>query len=105
MPSKKQTEVMADTSNEIDLTVLVPMYNEVDSVGELHQAVVETVESLGLSLEMIFVDDGSTDGSDAALSEIHKQDSRVKVITFRRNFGKSAALAVGFGGHTVYPLP
>lgn len=96
MPDKEQAEIMAKSANEIDLTVLVPLYNEVDSVGELHRAVVETVESLGLSLEMIFVDDGSTDGSDAALAEIHKQDGRVKVITFRRNFGKSAALAVGF---------
>jgi glycosyltransferase involved in cell wall biosynthesis len=96
MPDKERTKDIAGVANETDLTVLVPLYNEADSVEELHQSVVETVDALGLSLEMIFVDDGSTDGSDAALARIHKRDSRVKVITFRRNFGKSAALSVGF---------
>jgi glycosyltransferase involved in cell wall biosynthesis len=80
----------------MDLTVLVPAYNEAESLRELHKLVMETVEPMGLEFEIIFVDDGSTDGSDAVMAELHESDPRAKVIIFRRNFGKSAALAVGF---------
>lgn len=80
----------------MDLTVLVPAYNEADSLRELHELVVDTVEPMGLEFEIIFVDDGSTDGSEAVIAEINGEDPRVKGIVFRRNFGKSAALAVGF---------
>jgi glycosyltransferase involved in cell wall biosynthesis len=80
----------------MDLTVLIPAYNEAESLRELHNLVVETVEPMGLEFEIIFVDDGSTDGTDTVMAELHKNDPRVKAIIFRRNFGKSAALAVGF---------
>lgn len=80
----------------MDLTVLVPVYNEAESLNELHRTLLETLEPMGLDFEIIFVDDGSTDGSDRLMSEIHEKDGRVKAIIFRRNFGKSAALAVGF---------
>ncbi len=80
----------------MDLTVLVPVYNEAESLRELHKSVLEVLEPLGLSFEIIFVDDGSTDGSDAVIEEMHGRDSRAKAIVLRRNFGKSAALALGF---------
>jgi glycosyltransferase involved in cell wall biosynthesis len=91
---------MTAKAEDLDLTVLVPAYNEVGSLRELHRAIVESVEPLGLSFEIVFVDDGSTYGSDEVLAELHRRDERVKVITFRRNFGKSAALAVGFAQAT-----
>jgi glycosyltransferase involved in cell wall biosynthesis len=96
MRREEEREIKTGDPRDPDLTVLVPLYNEEGSLDELHKAVVQTVESLGLGFELIFVDDGSTDGSEAVLAEIHNRDPRVKVITFRRNFGKSAALAVGF---------
>lgn len=80
----------------MDLTVLVPVFNEAESLEELYRLVVDTIEPMGLEFEIIFVDDGSTDGSDAVMAGIHKSDPRAKAIVFRRNFGKSAALAVGF---------
>jgi glycosyltransferase involved in cell wall biosynthesis len=80
----------------MDLTVLVPLYNEADSLRDLHKSVIDTLEPLGLSFEIIFVDDGSTDGSDAVIEDIHREDRRAKAVFFRRNFGKSAALARGF---------
>ena len=80
----------------MNLTVLVPVYNEAGSLRELHAALLGALEPTGLDFEIIFVDDGSTDGSDAVMEEIHGSDGRAKAIVFRRNFGKSAALAVGF---------
>jgi glycosyltransferase involved in cell wall biosynthesis len=80
----------------MDLTVLIPAFNEAESLKELHKLIVETVEPMGLEFEIIFVDDGSTDGSGAVMAEINEIDPRAKAIIFRRNFGKSAALAVGF---------
>ncbi len=80
----------------MDLTVLIPVYNEAESLGELHSRLLQALEPVGLSFEVIFVDDGSTDGSDAVIEDIHRGDKRAKGIIFRRNFGKSAALRVGF---------
>ncbi len=80
----------------MNLTVLVPVFNEVGSLRELHREILEVLESMKLDFEILFVDDGSTDGSDAVMAELHQSDARVRAIIFRRNFGKSAALAVGF---------
>lgn len=80
----------------MNLTVLVPVFNEVGSLRELHGEILEVLESMKLDFEILFVDDGSTDGSDAVMAELHQSDARVRAIIFRRNFGKSAALAVGF---------
>jgi glycosyltransferase involved in cell wall biosynthesis len=80
----------------MDLSVLVPVYNEEESLPELYEALESVMKKLGVEYEYIFVDDGSVDGSLGVLRELHRGSARVKVISFRRNYGKSAALAVGF---------
>lgn len=78
------------------VSVVAPLYNEEESLRELYSEIAAVMTKMGKPFEVIFVDDGSTDGSFAVLEELHKSDSRVKVVRFRRNFGKSAALSVGF---------
>jgi glycosyltransferase involved in cell wall biosynthesis len=79
------------------LSFVVPVYDEAESLAELHGEIVRAAEAQGLTFEVIYVDDGSRDGSDRALLALADQDPRVRVASFRRNFGKSAALALAFG--------
>jgi glycosyltransferase involved in cell wall biosynthesis len=72
------------------------VYNEEQSLRPLYQALTAALERLGQSYEILFVDDGSRDGSFATLTALHAQDQRVRVIRFRRNFGKTPALVAGF---------
>jgi glycosyltransferase involved in cell wall biosynthesis len=78
------------------ISVVVPVYNEEESILPLYQRIRNVCESLAGSYEMIFVDDGSRDSTFEILEESHKNDARVKVIRFRRNFGQTAAMAAGF---------
>jgi len=80
----------------IDLSIVVPVFDEVESLPELYRELCATLAALPLRSELIFVDDGSTDGSASLLRTFFAADPRVQVIEFRRNFGKSAALAAGF---------
>ena len=79
------------------LSIVIPVYNEAESLGALHQELSEVAKAEGCAMEIIFVDDGSTDGSWAVIRELARQDCRVQGIRFRRNFGKAAALSAGFG--------
>ena len=76
------------------LSIIVPLLDEEESLGELYAQILAATKPLAKPVEMIFVDDGSTDKSFSVLAELHAKDPRVKVIRFRRNFGKSAALSV-----------
>lgn len=78
------------------VSIIIPLYNEEESLRELAQKIVGVMTGMRTPYEMIFVDDGSTDGSFQVLKELHEQNRAVKAIRFRRNFGKSAALSVGF---------
>jgi len=78
------------------LSIVIPLLDEEESLQELYAQILAATDPIKKPIEMIFVDDGSTDRSYAILEELHKKDPRVKVIRFRRNFGKSAALSVGF---------
>jgi len=78
------------------ISVLVPVLNESESLPELHAELVRALDSLGRSWEILYVDDGSRDGSDVVIAELAARDPRVHGVSFRRNFGKSAALSVGF---------
>jgi len=81
------------------VSIVVPGLNEAESLPELARQVDEAL--VGTPYELIFVDDGSTDGSARVLQELRSRDrSRIKIIRFRRNYGKSAALSVGFGQAT-----
>jgi glycosyltransferase involved in cell wall biosynthesis len=78
------------------ISFVIPSYNEEESLRELYQRIIANVELTGNTCEIIFVDDGSTDRSLEVLESLHGEDSRVKAIQFRRNFGKAAALMAGF---------
>lgn len=79
-----------------ELSIVIPLYNEEQSLRELYEKIRNAVGRMG-RYEVIFVDDGSTDGSSRVLQDIRNRDrGRVKIIRFRRNYGKSAALSVGF---------
>ena len=81
----------------IDISVVVPVLNEEGSLGELYGKLTDTLKSMGKTYELLFVDDGSTDRSYEILAELHREDPNVRVLSFRRRYGKSAALSVGFG--------
>lgn len=80
----------------LDISVIVPVLNEAETVGELSRQVAEVLESEGRSFEIIFVDDGSSDGTPERVKELHAGDPRIKLVRLRRNFGKAAALCAGF---------
>lgn len=80
----------------MDLSVVVPLFNEKESLSELNSEIREVCEREKLAFEVIYVDDGSTDGSFGILEKLHRSDPRVRVVQFRKNFGKSEALAAGF---------
>ncbi len=82
--------------SKIDISVVVPLYNEVESLPELHSWIERVMDEHGFSYEVIFVDDGSKDGSWVIVEELHEKNPFVKGIKFQRNYGKSAALQKGF---------
>lgn len=77
-------------------SVVIPLYNEQPSLERLYQELVEVASAQNDTWEVIFVDDGSTDGSWETIRRLTDQDQRVRGIRFRRNFGKAAALDAGF---------
>ena len=80
----------------IDLSLVIPLFNEEESLGELHRAIGETMARHGARYEILFIDDGSTDRSFDILKAIRSEDPNVRLLKLRRNFGKSAALSAGF---------
>jgi glycosyltransferase involved in cell wall biosynthesis len=82
--------------HRMDISVVVPLYNEEGSLKELHQQLRTALSRVSNRYEIIFIDDGSTDRSFEALRSLKRFDNRVKIVRFRRNYGKSAALSVGF---------
>jgi dolichol-phosphate mannosyltransferase len=89
------------------ISVVVPVHDEERSVEPLYEELSVSLQPLGRPWEAVFVDDGSTDGSLAALTRIHAGAPNVKIVRLRRNFGKAAALAAGFrhaGGDVVVTI-
>jgi glycosyltransferase involved in cell wall biosynthesis len=78
------------------ISVVVPVHDEERSVALLHDEIAAALDPLGRPWEVVFVDDGSTDGTFAALTRLHAAHDRVRVVRLRRNFGKAAALQAGF---------
>ncbi len=78
------------------ISIVVPVFNEERSVLPLYRKIRDACEALDKSYEMVFVDDGSRDRTFRILERIHRQDPRVKVLRFRKNFGQTAAMAAGF---------
>ncbi len=80
----------------MELSVVIPLYNEAESLPELKDWITRVVQQEGLTYEIIFVDDGSTDTSWAVIRQMAEADPNVKGIKFRRNYGKAAGLQTGF---------
>ena len=80
----------------LDLSVVVPFYDEEEAVAPFFAELLGVLDRLSLRAEVIAIDDGSSDGTYAALAAVHARDPRVKVLRFRRNFGQTAGLAAGF---------
>lgn len=80
----------------MDISVIVPLFNEEESLPELHAWIQRVMNTNGFSYEIIFVNDGSTDNSWGIIEELHRKDEHVHGIKFRRNYGKSPALYCGF---------
>ncbi len=80
----------------MDLSIVISLFNEEESLGELLSGITSTLQSSGMDYEVIMVDDGSTDGSWSRIQELRRGCSRLRGIRFRRNYGKSAALYSGF---------
>ena len=80
----------------MDLSVVIPIYNEAENVEALCLEFIQTLNAWGRSYEVLLVDDGSTDDSFARLSRLQAQHPQLRVIQFRRNFGQTAAFAAGF---------
>lgn len=80
----------------VELSVVIPAYNEEESVGPLYEELHEVLSASGRSYEIVFVDDGSTDATFERLRALHERDPAVRIVKFRSNFGQSAAMKAGF---------
>ena len=79
----------------MDLSVIIPLYNESESLNELNQTIVDSLNGKNLDFEIIYIDDGSTDNSWSVIKDL-SQNNRVSGLKFQRNYGKSMALLAGF---------
>lgn len=83
-------------TGSIAVSIVVPVYDEIESIRPLYDAIADTVSALHRPGEIVFVDDGSTDGSSEALDDLARRDARVRVVHFDGNFGQTAAFDAGF---------
>jgi glycosyltransferase involved in cell wall biosynthesis len=91
----------------MDISIVIPVYNEVEALPELHRMLKDVLDRLEKSAEIIFIDDGSKDGSGTALDELAHSDTRVQVLHLRRNYGQTAAIMAGFQhctGDVIIPM-
>ena len=93
---KHQNNENLNLDNRLEVSVVVPVYNEADNVAPLSRTIKNVFSEMNVSFEIIFVDDGSSDGTVAALKAIKTEIPEMQVVVFRNNFGQSAALAAGF---------
>jgi len=83
-------------SSRPELSVVIPLFNEAENVYPLHAALTHSLQALGRSYEILYVDDGSSDGTYPYLLDLHRRDSHVTVIRLGKNFGQTPAMAAGF---------
>jgi len=81
---------------QVDLSIVVPLFNEEGNVNELYQELKAVLQKEDLSYEILFINDGSTDRTGELVQEISNQDANVVFVNFRRNFGQTAAMSAGF---------
>jgi len=78
------------------ISVVIPLFDEEESIPELYHRLNKTLENTKLEYELLFIDDGSRDNSFSILKDIQERDKHVRIIKFRKNFGQSAAMNIGF---------
>lgn len=83
-------------SSQLDLSIVVPIYNEAESIGTLVQAIADSVAETNLNYEIICIDDGSKDGSTQVLTNLARTRRDLQAVILRRNYGQTAAMAAGF---------
>ncbi|MHA2215346.1 MAG: glycosyltransferase family 2 protein [Candidatus Hodarchaeales archaeon] len=83
-------------AEKIFLSIVIPLYNEEESIHSLYEKLKDNLRKIGKSYEIIFIDDGSTDRTFEAIKNIRKKDRNTEVISFRKNFGQTAAIKAGF---------
>src|SRR5215831_12354574 len=91
----------------MDISIIIPVHNERAAIPELCRGLKDVLAGLAKSAEILFIDDGSTDGSGAALDELAQSDARVQVLHLRRNYGQTAAIMAGFQhctGDVIIPM-
>jgi undecaprenyl-phosphate 4-deoxy-4-formamido-L-arabinose transferase len=81
--------------DKVDISVLIPVLNEEESLRELNERLHKSLEALARTYEIIYINDGSTDGTQQMLEEFHAQDNHVRVVEFNRNYGQHMALFAG----------
>jgi undecaprenyl-phosphate 4-deoxy-4-formamido-L-arabinose transferase len=91
----QRTQIAEQDAPAPDVSLVVTVYNEAASLEELYRRVVAALDDGPRSYELIFVDDGSTDGTYAVLERLHERDSRVRAVRFKRNFGQHPAMHAG----------
>lgn len=94
--SRPQNKTPKLVPSSKSVSVIIPLYNEEESLKELSYKLYQVLDGMNCNYEVIFIDDGSTDSSYKKIQEINSKNSRFHCIKFRRNYGKSAALAAGF---------
>jgi len=82
--------------SNIDLSVVIPIYNEKESIGKLYDNLNEALSKMNLKYEVLLIDDGSIDGTFDELLELHRKNKFFKIIRFRKNFGQTSAISAGF---------
>src|SRR5437868_7068531 len=104
----KEREYNGDgTGDAPDISVFLPVFDEEPNLRPLHEKMDKALEQLGRTAEIIYVDDGSRDGSLAILRELAEKDARVRVVALRRNYGQTAAMAAGIDaarGRVLIPM-
>jgi glycosyltransferase involved in cell wall biosynthesis len=98
---------LPESASPLDISVVIPVFNEIDNLEPLYAELTQVLEGIQRAYEIVFIDDGSDDGSFRILEQLHQADHHVRVIQFRRNFGQSAAFAAGFEhacGETIVTL-
>ena len=96
LPAARESAVAAPVPPPIEVSVLVPVLDEAATVEELAARVAAVLDGLGRSFEIVFIDDGSRDGTPERVRAARERDPRVRLVRLRRNFGKAAALSAGF---------